>query len=125
MVVDQFRLTGTVSADLPYGISNYLNASNETYSYQLDAYNPKTLAESLPAGLHALVTCSNGDTVVLCSEVDHVAQGLAVIHADTTFVRLVSVSHALLVATRTNYGTSLPFSPQVQLAIKHFVKTSL
>jgi alpha-beta hydrolase superfamily lysophospholipase len=122
--VDQFRSTGTVPTNLPYGISDYFNASDEQYIYQLDSYNPETLAESLSAKVHVLLTCSNVDTQVLCSQVDHVAQGLATIHANATFVHLVNVNHALLLTNPANYGKPVPFSPQVQAAIKHFVSTA-
>lgn len=122
--VTQVRTSGTVKADLPYGLANVLNPANARFWAQTDRFDPKTLASDVAQGTTVLLTCSDDDAQVTCAEVDRVASGFASSSADLDFVRLHGVDHVLKVdasLTETNYGKDLPFAPRLKSALKLFV----
>jgi hypothetical protein len=126
--VTSLRSTGTVQANLPYGLGTILNPSTEKFLYQADQFDPQTLAEALPTKMPVLVTCSSADSQVSCAQVGRIAKGLARADARTHFVHLVGVDHVLKVdssGTSVNYTKKLPFSPALRTALKTFVKNSL
>ncbi len=124
--VTQLRHTGSVRAKLPYGLANILNASTAHFLFQADQHDPAALAATLPTHTPVLVTCSNADVQVSCAEVDHLVEGLTKAHADTDFVTLTGVDHALKVdPTGSNYTAALPFSPQLEAALRIFVDQNL
>jgi len=126
--VTHLRATGTVPARLPYGLANILNASTARFLYQADRYAPAALAAALPPHTPVFVTCSNADMQVSCAEVEQVVGGLMRAHANTDFVTLNDVDHVLKVdptGSPANYTTALPFSPQVQAALRTFVEQDL
>jgi uncharacterized protein len=86
------------------------------------------MAARLSAHTPVLVTCSNADIQVSCSEVDRVVAALAASHAATDFLRLNGVDHVLKVdssRTATEYTAPLPFSPQLKDALRAFVARDL
>jgi uncharacterized protein len=121
--VTQLRTRGTVKANLPYGLASILNPSDATFLAQADRFDPAVLASRVAAGTAILLTCSNDDVQVTCDEVERVAHGFASSsHVD--FVHLTGVDHVLKVdASRTgeNYTKKLPFSPQLNSALRTFV----
>jgi uncharacterized protein len=126
--VTQLRRSGTVPADLPYGLSTILNPSTALFLSQADRYDPAALAAELPAETPVLVTCSSSDLQVTCGEVAHLANGLSRAHADIDFVRLKDVDHVLKVdpsGSTSDYAKSLPFSPRLRSALANFVARHL
>ena len=125
--VTQIRTKGTVKANLPYGLANILNRANALFFAQTDEFDPKLLATHVAPSTPVLLTCSNDDIQVTCDEVDRVAAGFSSDdHLD--FVHLVGVDHVLKVdSTRTGseYSKRLPFSSQLKVALKVFVKKNL
>jgi len=125
--VTQLRTTGTVKADLPYGLANLLNPSDALFLSQADRFDPAVLAGEVATATPVLLTCSNDDIQVTCGEVSRVARGFSA-SAHLDFVRLVGVDHVLKVddsLSGSNYTKDLPFSPQLKAAMKVFVATYL
>jgi alpha-beta hydrolase superfamily lysophospholipase len=126
--VTHLRATGSVPAQLPYGLANILNPSTARFLYEADRYAPAALAAALPPHTPVFVTCSNADVQVSCAEVDQLVQGLRRGRADTDFVTLHNVDHVLKVDTTgsaANYTTALPFSPQLKTSLRAFVEQHL
>ncbi len=126
--VSHLRATGKVASSLPYGLGNLLNPTTATYLYQADQFDPKSLAAALPATTPVLLTCSNADVQVSCSQVGRIASGLDAAGAAVTFVHLKGVDHVLKVdssGSGANYTKDLPFSPALKKALARFVATSL
>lgn len=126
--VAKLRASGTVAADLPYGIDNLLNASTAKFLYEADKFDPQQLAEALPAMIPVLLSCSTADVQVSCSQVDRIDEGLIKAGAKAQFVHLVGVDHVLKVDSSmsgANYTKNLPFSPALRAALETFVKNSL
>ncbi|MGC1420000.1 MAG: hypothetical protein WA786_07775, partial [Acidimicrobiales bacterium] len=126
--VTRLRATGTVAASLPYGLDSLLNPATAKFLYQADQFDPKTLAAALPATTPVLLTCSNADVLVSCSQVGRIASGLTSAGVSVTFVHLKGIDHVLKVdASRTgaNYSKDLPFSPVLKKVLARFVATSL
>jgi uncharacterized protein len=126
--VDQIRENGTVPSGLGYGLPNLFNKSTALYLDEADKFDPEMLAGSLPAGMPVLVTCSNADQQVSCSEVDHLVAGLTTAQTATDFVHLVGVDHVLKedpTGSPANYTKPLPFSTQLESALKMFVAAHL
>jgi uncharacterized protein len=95
---------------------------------QADRYAPASLAATVPAGTPVLITCSNADTPVSCGEVQQLRDGLAKAPAKTDFVQLYDVDHVLKVdptGSAANYPKALPFSPQLQSALRGFVQQNV
>jgi len=122
------RANGTVAPNLPGGLSNLLNPGTALFLSQADRYDPAQLAARLAPGTPVLVTCSNADQQVTCGEVHHLLAGLARGGADTDFVQLTGVDHVLKqdpTGSAANYGKPLPFSAQLQQALRLFVQQHL
>ena len=74
------------------------------------------------------MTCSTADIQVSCAEVSHVVGGLSSARAATDYVHLVGVDHVLKVdptGSAANYNKPLPFSTQLESALKAFVERYL
>ncbi len=126
--VTQLRAKGTVKAHLPYGLATLLNPSDALFLAQADKFDPKVLAGHVDQGTPVLLTCSNDDVQVSCTEVDRVASGFTSSGASLDFVHLRGVDHVLKVdssLTGTQYTKNLPFSPQLDSALKIFVRKYL
>lgn len=126
--IAQLRTKGTVPAALPDGLSSLLSPSTALFLSQADRYDPAQLAARLPSGSPVLVSCSNADIQVSCGEVDRLVAGLGHASASTDFVRLNGVDHVLEQdASRTGagYGKPLPFSAQLEQALRTFVQQHL
>ena len=126
--IAQLRRTGTVPAGLPYGLASLLNASTARFLSQADRYDPAALGAALPSGTPVLVSCSDADVQVTCGEVDHLVGGLDKSPARVDFVHLTGVDHVLKVdssRTAAGYTRPLPFSPQLQAALRAFVSDYL
>jgi alpha-beta hydrolase superfamily lysophospholipase len=122
--IAQLRVTGTVKANLPYGLAGLLNPTNALYLAQADRFDPAVLSRDVAQGTPVLLTCSNDDVQVSCDQVDRVASGLTTSSAHLDFVHLRGVDHVLKVdssLTGSNYAKSLPFSPQLKSAMRSFV----
>jgi len=126
--VQTLRASGTVAANLPYGLANVLSPASAKFLDQTDKYDPAQLASRLPAHFPVLVSCSNDDIQVSCIDVEHLAGGLSSADADTDLVSLTGVDHVLKEdASRTanDYGSPLPFSTQLETALQQFVTAHL
>jgi len=126
--IAQLRSAGTVPSGLPAALSSVLSPSSALYLSQADRDDPASLAAKLPAGTPVLVTCSNADTQVSCGEVHQLRDGLAQAPAKTDFVQLNGVDHVLKVdpaGSAANYTKALPFSPQLQSALRSFVQQNM
>lgn len=126
--VAELRATGTVPPGVPAALASILNPANDLFLYQADRYDPAQLAERLTPGLPVLVTCSNADQNVTCGEVRHLVAGLARARADTDFVHLTGVDHVLKqdpTGSAVNDTKPLPFSPQLQQALRSFAAQHL
>jgi hypothetical protein len=121
--VAQLRSTGTVKANLPYGLATLLNPSDAKFLSEADRFDPAVLSAQVPVGTAALLTCSNDDIQVSCGEVSRVANGFTS-SSHVVFVHLKGVDHVLKVdasLTGANYTKNLPFSPQLQSDVRTFV----
>ena len=126
--IAQLRSAGTVPSGLPAALSGVLGPSSALYLSQADRHDPASLAAKLPAGTPVLVTCSSADTQVSCGEVHQLRDGLAQAPAKTDFVQLNGVDHVLKVdpaGSAANYTRALPFSPQLQSALRSFVQQNM
>lgn len=122
--VTRLRTKGTVATELPYGLANILNPANALFLRQADRYDPAALARLVHKGTAVLLTCSNDDIQVTCSEVDRVHGGLKGADVADDYVHLRGVDHVLKVdssLTGSNYSKQLPFSPQLKDSLKLFV----
>jgi uncharacterized protein len=128
VAIARLRSKGTVKANLPYGLANLLNPSDALFLSQADRFDPAVLAAHVGTGTPVLLTCSNDDIQVTCAEVNRVAQGLVASSSHVDFVHLRGVDHVLKVDPSlggSNYTKNLPFSPQLKVALRRFVKNSL
>jgi pimeloyl-ACP methyl ester carboxylesterase len=128
LAIKSLRTSGTVPPNLPAGLATVLNASTALFLSQADRHDPADLAARLAARLPVLVTCSDADIQVACTEVERVVVGLAKPPANTDFVRLRGVDHLLKEdpgRSATSYDTRLPFSRQLQTALRAFVGKNL
>jgi hypothetical protein len=85
--ITRLRATGTVKANLPYGLANLLNPSDALFLSQADGFDPAILASHVRR-TPVLLTCSNDDVQVSCDEVDRVAQGFDSTSSHVDFVHL-------------------------------------
>jgi uncharacterized protein len=123
--ITDLRATGTVPPDLPPVLSAVFSPATALFLSQADRYDPAQLAARLSPGLPVLVTCSNADVQVTCGEVRHLRSGLVRAPADTDFVPLTGVDHVLRqdpAGTAAIDAQSLPFSPQLQQALRSFIQ---
>jgi alpha-beta hydrolase superfamily lysophospholipase len=121
--ITQLRTTGTVRANLPYGLANLLNPSDAKFLSEADRFDPAVLAAHVGAATPVLLTCSNDDIQVSCDEVRRVAQDFAS-SSRVDFVHLKGVDHVLKVdasLSGANYTKDLPFSPRLQSDLRTFV----
>ena len=126
--VARLRATGTIPPGLPASLTSILNPANALFLSQADRYDPAGLAARLAPNLPVLVSCSTADHQVTCGEVRHLLAGLADARADTDFVRLTGVDHVLKqdpTGSAAGYAEPLPFSPQLQQALRAFVEQHL
>jgi uncharacterized protein len=126
--VARLRATGTIPPGLPADLTSILNPANALFLSQADRYDPAGLAARLAPNLPVLVSCSTADHQVTCGEVRHLLAGLANARADTDFVRLTGVDHVLKqdpTGSAAGYAEPLPFSPQLQQALRAFVEQHL
>jgi hypothetical protein len=122
--IAQLRATGTVPATL----ASILNPANALFLSQADRYDPAQLAARLSPGLPVIITCSTADSQVTCGEVRHLLSGLADGQADTDFVMLTGMDHVLKqdpTGSAADYTKPLPFSPQLEQALRTFVAQHL
>jgi hypothetical protein len=122
--ITQLRATGTVKANLPYGLANILNPADALFLSQADKFDPAVLAGDVAEGTPVLLTCSNDDIQVSCDEVDRMAKGFTSSSTHLDFVHLRGVDHVLKVdssLTGSDYTKNLPFSPRLKVALKFFV----
>jgi alpha-beta hydrolase superfamily lysophospholipase len=121
--VADIRAHGTDTEPVPAFLSSVFNPSDVHYLAEADRFDPATLAAQLPAHTPVLLTCSNDDIQVTCAEVAHLRSGLVRSQASITMVTLTGVDHLLKVdpsRSSVNYNAILPFSPQLQKAIRVF-----
>ena len=126
--ITQLRTTGTVKANLPFGLATLLNPTDARFWAQTDKFDPKVLAGEVARGTPVLLTCSNDDVLVTCPEVERVARGFSSSTSHLDFVHLHGVDHVLKVdasLTASKYAKNLPFSPRLKSAVKAFVKKYL
>ena len=126
--ITDLRVTGTVPAGLPPVLSSVFSPATALFLSQADRYDPAQLAARLSPGLPVLVTCSNADVQVTCGEVRHLRSGLVRPPADTDFVPLTGVDHVLRqdpAGTAAHDAQPLPFSPQLQQALRSFIQQHL
>ncbi len=120
--VDEVRTKGTVTPNLPEGLSAMLNPGNVNAVIEADKIDPLTLARKVPAGTSVLLTCSDSDAQASCEAVKPLADALE--HTDLTVVELKGVNHVLRddpTDNVANYSKTDPLSPQVVSALDAFV----
>lgn len=121
--IASLRRSSTVPDNLPPGLASLFNPSAIRFLAQADRYDPAGLAAHLAAHLPVLVTCSDSDTQVSCDDVHRLVAPLAQSRTETTVIRLTGVDHVLKQDPSRNaakYGADLPFSPQLQRALRRF-----
>lgn len=126
--VKRMRESGKAPLNLPLGFSQVLDASRSLFFYQADKFDPGSLAQLVKPGTPVLVTCSNSDILVSCSEVQRVVSGLTVAKANVDFLHLRGVDHVLKVDPSgkiSNFSQPLPFSPTIRKALASFVQKNL
>jgi uncharacterized protein len=95
---------------------------------QIDRYDPAAVAAKLPAHTAVLLTCSNADASVGCTQEDHLAAGLAQSSARLDYVHLDGVDHFLkedIAGIDPTNNQALPFSAQLRTALKTFLASNL
>lgn len=120
--VAQARASGTVTADLPDGLSAILNPGNVKAVVEADAIDPVALAGRIPDGTPVLVTCSDSDAQSNCRDVEPLADALA--RTALQLVQLKGVNHVLHddpTDNVANYARKAPLSPQLVGALDRFV----
>jgi acetyl esterase/lipase len=125
--ISQVRADGTLPNPVPAFLASVFNASSIHYLAQIDQYDPADVAAKLPSGTPVLVSCSDADIQVTCPDVTHLRTGLDQANAAVTAVQLTGVDHLLKQdASRgsSNYNASLPFSSQLQSAIRQFTAST-
>ena len=110
-------------ADVPSQLAGLFAPSVLTYLRTDDAIDPRTIAASLPATTPTLVSCSDADIQVACSDVEQLAAAATRAGADVTLVHLTDMAHTLKVdpsRTTSHYGADLPFSPELRAALSRW-----
>jgi uncharacterized protein len=121
--VQTLRTSGTVAPNLPYGLASLLAPATAHYLAEADRLDPAEVAAGLKAGTPVLLSCSDADIQVSCADVDHLAGGLDRAAAAVDRVRLTGIDHVLKEdpsRTAANYTRPLPFSTQLQGAVRAF-----
>ena len=129
--IASLRDTGTLPARLPDGVAATFNRNGTGTLLelsQIDRHDPAAVAAKLPAHTAVLLTCSNADVQIGCSQVDHLAAGMAQASARLDYVHLDGVDHFLkedISKQTADYNESLPFSAQLRAALKTFLASNL
>jgi uncharacterized protein len=126
--IESLRTNGRVPPNLPAGLATVLNPAITLFLSQADRQDPAQLAVRLAPHLPVLVTCSDADIEVTCTEVDHLLAGMTRAPTNTDFVRLSGVDHILkqdASQSAASYTAPLPFSSHLQTALRAFVHKSL
>ncbi|MGI9124649.1 MAG: hypothetical protein ACR2JM_07840, partial [Mycobacterium sp.] len=120
--VDRIRKSGTVTDNLPDGLSAIVNPGNVKAVAEADAIDPLDLAARIPAGTPVLLTCSDSDGQARCATMAALRHALAA--TELQFVELKGVSHVLRddpTDNIANYAKKGPLSPQLTAALEVFV----
>ena len=120
--VDEVRTKGTVSAQLPEGLSAIVNPGNVKAVAEADKIDPVTLAAKVPAGTPVLLTCSDSDSQAKCDAEQPLIDALK--HTALTVVQLQGVNHVLhddASDSIANLSKPGPVSAQVVTALNAFV----
>lgn len=128
VAIKSLRVTGQVPGNLGPGLAGVLNSATALFLSQADRFDPAELAARLPAHFPVLLTCSDADTEVTCTEVRLLLAGLRRAQANTDFVVLTGVDHLLRQDAShgaTGYTTPLLFSTRLQTALRAFVQGNL
>ena len=129
--VASLRRTGALPSGLPAEVANSFNPSDwgtHLELSQIDRYDPATLAAQLPPQTAVLLTCSNADQYFTCALEDRIAAGVSKANARIDFVHLDGVDHLLkedVTRQSATWNQALPFSTQLQSALKAFVTQDL
>ena len=125
--ITQLRTSGTVPANLPYGLATIFSPTNAKYLSEIDRWDPADLASDLPAGLPTLMSCSDADIQISCADVDHLRAGALAARVRLDTVRLHGGDHVRkedASLTAANYDAPLPFSHELRAALRRFVATA-
>ena len=126
--VTQLRTSGTVAADLPYGLASVLSPSTAKFLSEADRYDPAALVGQLPTTTELLLTCGTSDTQVSCPQVARLHDAAASTGRTTTLLTLAHTDHVLKVdptGSPANYTAPLPFSPELKAGLATFVSHAL
>ena len=127
--VGYLRRTGTLPAALPAAVANEFKANGTPLELsQIDHYDPANLATKLTPQTPVLLSCSNEDDKFTCAQEDRIAAGIRQAQAKLDFVHLDGVDHMLkedLTGTEAAYNQALPFSTQLQSALRTFAAENL
>ena len=114
------RAGSPLPSDLPAALAGLFPSTVLTYLRTDDAIDPPSVAAQLPAGMPVLLSCSDADIQVACTDVEQLAAAATSAGADVTLSHLTDMAHTLKVdpsGTAAHYGDDLPFSPQLRQAI--------
>jgi len=120
--VDEVRTKGTVSAQLPEGLSAIVNPGNVKAVAEADKIDPVELAAKVPAGTPVLLTCSDTDNQSKCDALQPLIDALK--HTALTVVKLEGVNHVLRddpTDSIANLSKPGPLSPQLVSKLDVFV----
>jgi pimeloyl-ACP methyl ester carboxylesterase len=127
--VASLRRTGRLPSGLPATVRNSFKPRDwgtPLELSQIDRYDPAALAAQLPPDTAVLLTCSNTD--IACSMEDRIASGVSRANAKLDFVHLDGVDHLLkedLTGESATWDQALPFSSQLQAALRTFAAKNL
>ena len=121
------RRTGALPSGLPAAVSSVFKANGAPLELsQIDHYDPAALAGRLTPQTPVLLTCSNADDKFTCAQEDRLAAGLT--QAKLNYVHLDGVDHFLkedITRSEAAYNQALPFSTQLQSALRMFTANNL
>jgi uncharacterized protein len=129
--VASLRHTGRLPGGLPAAVTSSFDPTRwgtQLELSQIDRYDPAVLAAHLPPDTAVLLTCSNMDQYFTCSMENRIATGVAKANARIDFVHLDGVDHILkedLTEDPATWSQALPFSSQLQAALKTFAAKNL
>jgi alpha-beta hydrolase superfamily lysophospholipase len=126
--VTSLRRTGTLPPGVPRELPWFVFPTPLLEFAQIDRYDPAAVAATLPAHTAILLTCSNADASVGCTQEDHLAAGLARSSARLDYVHLDGVDHFLkedIAGVAQTNNQSLPFSAQLRAALKTLLASNL
>jgi uncharacterized protein len=128
--VASLRRTGTLPPGMPreLTVGGFIFPTPLTEFAQIDRYDPAAVAARLPAQTAVLLTCSNTDSQVGCTQEDHLAKGLLQASARLDYIHLDGVDHFLkedIAGVDPTNNQSLPFSAQLRAELKTFLASNL